>query len=258
MKFNLFKLFLLLTMGCSFTSQAQQNMRLGDLIIGDSVRLQTTLGMFFYGYFAGSNDSLFKFSYQSSLNDIKYFKTKQVAEVLLLARAQQIEKENLVQTEPSVVTKNEEEVSAKYQPESYTNQAYETSLPKNRNMTKQILAGAGGGYLGAVGGAFAGAFIGDALDPSPYSYDGSIIGAITGAIAGSILLNATFVYQIGNTDEVKGKFLPTLGGTALGMIVGIVMYPISPVAAAAGGVIAFNKSRRRVVAFENYQLQPKP
>jgi len=257
-KFNLFKLFLIFTLGCSFNLQAQQNMRLADLIIGDSVRVQTTLGMFFYGFFAGNNDSIFKFSYQSSLNDIKNFKTKQVAEVLLLARVIQIEKENLVQTEPSVATKNEEEVSPPNQSENNTNRAYETYLPKNRNMTKQILAGAGGGYLGALGGGFAGAFIGEALDPSPFSYEGTIIGAITGVIAGSILLNATFVYQIGNTDDVKGKFLPTLGGTALGMIVGIIIYPISPVAAAAGGVLAFNKSRRRVVAFENYQLQPKP
>ncbi|MDP3930542.1 MAG: hypothetical protein Q8R57_16105 [Bacteroidota bacterium] len=258
-KFNLFKLFLIITLGCSYNLQAQQNMRLAELIVGDSVRIQSTLGLFYYGYYAGQNDSLIKYSFQASLNDIKTLKLKQVAEIILLSRVVLIASEPAPEPMPENNTEQSkrQDITENYLPKEEFAQNYEGPLPKNQRMTAQIIAGAGAGYLGALVGGIAGAVIGDAV-VSSYSYDGALVGALIGAIGVSVFSNAAVVHQLGNTENIKGEFWPTLGGTALGMIAGIFVYPISPVAAAAGGMLAFNKSRRRVVAYENYKLQPKP
>lgn len=261
MKFNLFKLFLLLSMGCSFTSQAQQNMRLSELIVGDSVRIQSTLGMFYYGYYAGQNDSLFKYSSLANLNDIKTLKLKQVAEVILLSRVVLIANEPM--PEPMPEQSKRQDITENYTlKEDYTPreeyvQQYGDALPKNQRMTTQILAGAGAGYLGALVGGIAGAFIGDVV-VSSYSYDGLIVGAFIGAIGVSIFSNAAVVHQMGNTETIKGQFWPTLAGTALGMVAGIFVYPVSPVVAAAGGVMAFNKSRKQVPPYRSHKPNNQP
>jgi hypothetical protein len=96
-----------------------------------------------------------------------------------------------------------------------------------------------------------GAFIGDAV--TTYSYGGLIVGAFIGAISGSIISNAAVVYNLGNTDNIKGSFWPTLGGTTLGMVAGVILWPVSPVVAAVGGTIAFNKSRKSVKPYEGYK-----
>jgi hypothetical protein len=112
------------------------------------------------------------------------------------------------------------------------------------------------GYVGALGGVFAGALIGNIFDYG--GFEGPIVGAIIGSISGSILTNAFTVYKIGNTSRVKGKFIPTLVGTTIGMLAGIIVWPISPFVASTGGLIAFNKSRKLVEPLDPNKFNQNP
>ena len=250
-KFSLIRLFLIFTLGFSYSLQAQQNMRFAELIVGDSVRIQSTLGSFYYGFYVNHNDSILTYSQQAILNETKNLKLKQIAEIILLSRTVAIPTatEPISETIPSTTTRQDitETPTAK---ETYT-QDYGTKFQKSQRTTVQIIAGAGAGYLGALLGGVAGAFIGDAV--TTYSYEGLIVGAFIGAISGSIISNAAVVYNLGNTDAIKGSFWPTLGGTTLGMVAGVILWPISPVVAAVGGTIAFNKSRKSVKPYEGYK-----
>lgn len=246
---------LALLIGIGSNLHAQQNMPMADLLIGDSIRVQTKLGLFYYGFFAGSNDSIMKYSYTPELNNIQGLKIKQVAEIVLLARIVPVMIEKEAQTSSNKTNRQElTEPNRQERQEIKSYQEYEETIPKNRRQTAQILAGAGSGYLGAIAGGLVGFYIGDEIVGG---WDSDIYGTIIGVFAGSVLLNAVTVQQIGNTNEVKGNFLPTLAGTTIGMIAGIFVYPISPFVAAAGGVLAFNKSRKKVADLEQYRLVPK-
>jgi outer membrane lipoprotein SlyB len=251
LKVKFLNLFLLITLAGIFTAKAQENIRISELLLGDSVRIQSTMGSFYYGFYVNHNDSILTYSQQANLNETKNLKLKQIAEIILLSRTVAIPTatEPISETTPAQTTRQDitEIPTAK---ETYT-QDYGTKLPKSQRTTVQIIAGAGAGYLGALLGGVAGAFIGDAV--TTYSYEGLIVGAFIGAISGSIISNAAVVYNLGNTDAIKGGFWPTLGGTTLGMVAGVILWPVSPVVAAVGGTIAFNKSRKSVKPYEGYK-----
>lgn len=251
LKIKFLTLFILLTLAGIYTAKAQENIRISELLTGDSVRIQSTLGSFYYGFYVSHNDSILTYSQQANLNETKDLKLKQIAEIILLSRTVAIPTatEPISETTPSKTTR-QDITETPTATETYT-QDYGTRLPKSQRTTVQIVAGAGAGYLGALLGGVAGAFIGDAV--TTYSYEGLIVGAIIGSIGGSIISNAAVVYHLGNTDSIKGNFWPTLGGTALGMVAGVILWPVSPVVAAVGGTLAFNKSRKSVKPYEGYK-----
>jgi hypothetical protein len=251
LKIKFLKLFLLITLASIFTAKAQENIRISELLLGDSVRIQSTMGSFYYGFYVNHNDSILTYSQQANLNETKNLKLKQIAEIILLSRTVAIPTatEPISETIPAQTTR-QDITETPTATETYT-QDYGTRLPKSQRTTVQIVAGAGAGYLGALLGGVAGAFIGDAV--TTYSYEGLFVGAFIGAISGSIISNAAVVYNLGNTDNIKGSFWPTLGGTTLGMVAGVILWPVSPVVAAVGGTIAFNKSRKSVKPYEGYK-----
>lgn len=239
--------------GMGFSSKAQQQMRISDLIVGDSIRVQSTLGIYYYGYYAGKNDTLFKWSYLLNLENPKEIKINQVAEVILLKAF--IKPTENIQNEQVNEKQNRQDITSS---ENYsTNEmdlSYPKKLPKNKNIAVQIVAGAGAGYLGAVAGGITGLGIGYLFDED--GFVGPIFGALIGGFSGSAISNALIVYHIGNTKEIKGEFGSTLVGTSLGMLCGLFLYPISPFVASTGGVIAFNKSRKWVKKIEPNDLAP--
>jgi outer membrane lipoprotein SlyB len=253
LKIKFLKLFLLITLAGIFTAKAQENISISELLSGDSVRIQSTMGSFYYGFYVSHNDSILTYTQLANLNETKNLKLKQIAEIILLSRTVAIPTatEPISETAPSKTTRQDitETPTAK---ETYT-QDYGTRLPKSQRTTVQIVAGAGAGYLGALLGGVAGAFIGEAVSTYSYSYEPLIVGAFIGAISGSIISNAVVVYNLGNTESIKGGFWPTLGGTTLGMVAGVILWPISPVVAAVGGTLAFNKSRKSVKPYEGYK-----
>ena len=252
-------IFFVFLIGIKSNVMAQQNMRISELVIGDSIRFQSTLGLFYYGYYAGSNDSIFKYSYQANLENPKNVKVKQIAEILLLNRITPVsndlpieENKNREGRQDITSTENNETTEG----EANTDILEPKKLPKNRNQAAQILAGGGMGYVGALGGGIAGALIGTVLDNN--GLVGPFLGGFIGSISGSVVLNAYIVYKIGNTSRVKGKFVPTLVGTTIGMLAGIIVWPISPFVASTGGLIAFNKSRKLVEPLDPNKFNQNP
>ncbi len=243
----------LFLIGMGLNSKAQQQMRISDLIVGDSIRVQSTLGLYYYGYYAGNNDSLFKWSSLLNLENPKEIKINQVAEVILL-KAFMKPTENIPYEQVTEKQSRQDITTAENYSTNEMDLSYPKKLPKNKNIAVQIVAGAGAGYLGAMAGGIAGIGIGYLFDEG--GYGGPIFGALIGGFSGSAISNALVVYHIGNTKEIKGEFGSTLAGTSLGMLCGLFLYPISPFVASTAGVIAFNKSRKWVKKIEPNDLAP--
>ncbi len=94
---------------------------------------------------------------------------------------------------------------------------------KGGQVAGEILNGVVGEFLGMIGGMLPGAVLGGIIgeiagdDSEGTAYYGALLGAIFGMPLGS----AWGVYMAGDTENQSGSFLATLGGSLLGIVVGV-------------------------------------
>ncbi|MCG9879593.1 MAG: hypothetical protein MH472_03250 [Bacteroidia bacterium] len=231
---------------------AQQNIRYSELLKGDSISVQTTNGLFTYGFFIQHNDSLIMMSYREDLTDPITFKLTKIADIVLLNRKlTEIAKVNELTIEPR---RERTDITGANNNQA-NNQVYKSELEKYKtpeekptsNRVVQIVLGSLAGYGGAVVGGIIGAGIGSSFDVG-YSESYFLLGSLIGVGVGSIAATSYVVYLTGNTGEYIGSYKQTLKGTAIGFACGIIMYPFMPVFGATGGYIAHNKSLVKVNA----------
>lgn len=216
----------------------------------DSVQIQTTNGLFNYGFLIKYTDSIISFSYREDLSDPISFKTNKVAQITLLHR-KEIDKE-ITNDNPSRPRSERVDITTT-QNEQTEVQAYQSEIKKYETTTQyssskkvaQIVLGSLAGYSGAALGAILGVSLGSSLDVG-FSETYAIWGGILGAATGSIAATSYVVYKTGETDEYTSSYKETLKGTAIGFACGIIIYPFMPVIGATGGYMMYNKSRVRI------------
>jgi len=208
------KLLLIYLIALAHLSNAQSKIDYSQLRLNDSVRVQTVYGSFYYGLFLAQTDSLL------SLH------INMVSDTLQLAKKQIYELEILSQQPPVAEAQQQPPaVDNKQSPALPPVPGKGVQPPSGAKMALQVLAGTGGLAVGAIGGLIGGAIIGGGL--TGFSNEGVLAGLGIGAVAGGLLTSSYLIYSIGNTKEVKGKFLKTLGGVIIGSIGTI---PISAIA----------------------------
>lgn len=221
------------TLFIAHSSSAQSKIDYSQLKLNDSIRIQTIYGSYYYGFFAGQTDSLLNLQI-SMISDTLRLAKNQIYELEVLSQQTQVADKKQSPTLPP---------------------APGTDLvvirpPTAKTMTLQVIVGTAGLFAGAVGGALGGAIIVGGL--TRFSSEGSALGVILGGVAGGLITSTSFIQKIGNTKDVKGKFLVTAGGILLGSLVTLpylaVTYDnaliyLSPFIPALVGTLFYNSSR---------------
>ncbi|MCG9879594.1 MAG: hypothetical protein MH472_03255 [Bacteroidia bacterium] len=244
---NVFKILLVfgLMVICSNKITAQESIKPEQLFVGDSVSLQTTNGIFNYGFYVKHNDSVLFLSYQRTLLEPKEFKISKIAEITLLKR------EVVAAIEPEIQaldsTQNRAPIkTTKVQDEIDSIEDYERNKVTAARKFGQVAAGSAVGYAGFVVGLFAGAGVGYLVNPTGGSNLEIILYSIVGGALTSVAASSYTIYRIGNTIKYKGSFQYTFAGTMIGFVTGVIVYPFAPIIAATGGTIAYNLTRKKV------------
>lgn len=245
---NVFKILLVfgLMVICSNKIAAEESIKPEQLFVGDSVSLQTTNGIFNYGFYVKHNDSVLLLSYQRTLLEPKEFKISKIAEITLLKREVVAEIEPEIQALDS--TQNRAPIkTTTVQNEIDSIEDYERNKVTAARKFGQVAAGSAAGYGGFIVGLFAGAGVSNLVYPSrgAGNFDG-IVYVIVGGVLTSVAASSYAIYKIGNTTKYKGSYQYTFAGNMIGLVTGAILFPIAPIIGATGGTIAYNLTRKKV------------
>lgn len=230
------------TLFIAHTTSAQSKIDYSQLKLNDSIRIQTIYGSYYYGFFAGQTDSLL--SLQISM----------ISDTLRLAKNQIYELEVLSRQTPVADAQQQTQAADKKQsptlPPAPGTDPVVIKPPSGATMTLQVLTGGAGLIVGAIAGGIGGAIIGFGIGGSD---DFGATAAGLGAAAGGLGLSTLCITSLGDTKQVKGKFLKTMGGVVLGSIgtlpfmglateipLAIILVPFVP---ALVGTLFYNSSR---------------
>lgn len=230
------------TLFIAHTTSAQSKIDYSQLKLNDSIRIQTIYGSYYYGFFAGQTDSLL--SLQISM----------ISDTLRLAKNQIYELEVLARQIPAANAQQQQQAADKKQsptlPPAPGTDPVVIKPPSGATMTLQVLTGGAGLIVGAIAGGIGGAIIGFGIGGSD---DFGSTAAGLGAAAGGLGLSTLCITSLGDTKQVKGKFLKTMGGVVLGSIgtlpfmglateipLAIILVPFVP---ALVGTLFYNSSR---------------